>query len=241
MRVGTSRPMIGRRGIAPARMLGLHVRAAKARRVAAQAAYGDPGKMRARRRFAVSRATRPRQASRLGSRGRPERCTLEREFDGPLGAIRQPQATPDGRSRPGTTAPSHVSSPTSRTSPPDTDAHFSRRPRWRRALGPGGLDPHRLPRHLRVVRRVGHVAQAVVALVALEPLEQRGRGRAPRRRSRRAGRRSSANRAGTVRTVSSRGSASGSSSHSSGVETGACGSGRTEYADAMVRSRAFWL
>ena len=67
----------------------------------------------------------------------------------------------------------------------------------------------------------------MVALVPLEPLQQlrevvrdvvdRGVD-VPR----------SVNLAGTVRTVSSRGSASGSSSHSSGVETGACGSGRTE-------------
>ena len=46
--------MIGRRGIAPARMLGPHVRAAKARRIAARAVYGDPGEMRARRRAAVA-------------------------------------------------------------------------------------------------------------------------------------------------------------------------------------------
>ena len=36
-------------------------------------------------------------------------------------------------------------------------------------------------------------------------------------------------------------STSGSSSHVTGAETVASGRGRTEYAEAMVRSRAFWL
>jgi hypothetical protein len=36
-------------------------------------------------------------------------------------------------------------------------------------------------------------------------------------------------------------STSGSSSHLTGVDTVASGRARTEYADAIVRSRAFWL
>jgi hypothetical protein len=51
----------------------------------------------------------------------------------------------------------------------------------------------------------------------------------------------SANRAGIVCSVKSRGSQSGSSFQWSGAETVASGVGRTEYAPAMVRSRAFWL
>jgi hypothetical protein len=50
-----------------------------------------------------------------------------------------------------------------------------------------------------------------------------------------------ANRAGIVAIVKSSGSTSASSSQVNGAETGACGRGRTEYAEAMVRSRAFWL
>ena len=50
-----------------------------------------------------------------------------------------------------------------------------------------------------------------------------------------------ANRAGTVRTVKSAGSQSGTSSQASGVDTRASGSGRTEYAEQVVRSFAFWL
>ena len=44
----------------------------------------------------------------------------------------------------------------------------------------------------------------------------------------------------TVRSVQSCGSASATSSHVSGVDAGAPGLGRSEYAHAMVRSRAFW-
>jgi hypothetical protein len=48
-------------------------------------------------------------------------------------------------------------------------------------------------------------------------------------------------RDGMVASVKSRGSQSASSLHSIGAETDASGVGRTEYAPAMVRSRAFWL
>jgi hypothetical protein len=44
-----------------------------------------------------------------------------------------------------------------------------------------------------------------------------------------------------VRTSKSKGVTSGSSSQSSGAETGACGLGRIDYAEAIVRSRAIWL
>ena len=46
---------------------------------------------------------------------------------------------------------------------------------------------------------------------------------------------------GTVRMVSSRGSTSATSRHSSGVDTVASGFPRSEYALAIVWSRAFWL
>ena len=52
---------------------------------------------------------------------------------------------------------------------------------------------------------------------------------------------SSANRAGTVAMVKSRGSASSISSQRTGVDTTASGTPRTEYAAAIVWSRAFWL
>ena len=51
----------------------------------------------------------------------------------------------------------------------------------------------------------------------------------------------SAKRFGTLRTVKSAGSQSATSSHESGIETRASGSGRTEYAEQVVRSFAFWL
>ena len=51
----------------------------------------------------------------------------------------------------------------------------------------------------------------------------------------------SANRAGRVSTVNAAGSHPATSSHGRGVDTRASGSGRIEYADAMVRSLAFWL
>ena len=46
---------------------------------------------------------------------------------------------------------------------------------------------------------------------------------------------------GIVRTVKSAGSQSGTSCHRSGADTLASGSGRTEYAEQVVRSLAFWL
>ena len=46
---------------------------------------------------------------------------------------------------------------------------------------------------------------------------------------------------GIVSTVKSRGSTSGTSLHASGADTRASGSGRTEYAEHVVRSLAFWL
>src|SRR5687768_13526430 len=42
-----------------------------------------------------------------------------------------------------------------------------------RTPGAAGLHPHRLARHLRVVRRIGQVAEAVVPGLPLEELEQR--------------------------------------------------------------------
>ena len=57
----------------------------------------------------------------------------------------------------------------------------------------------------------------------------------------RADRRSLRTAFGTVSTVKSAGSQSGTSSQSSGVDTRASGSGRTEYAEQVVRSFAFWL
>ncbi len=50
-----------------------------------------------------------------------------------------------------------------------------------------------------------------------------------------------ANRSGTVSIVNRSASQSGTSSHRSGAETRASGVGRTEYAEATVRSFAFWL
>ncbi len=50
-----------------------------------------------------------------------------------------------------------------------------------------------------------------------------------------------ANRCGTVAMVQSPGSTSSTSSHPIGVETVASALPRTEYAAAMVWSRAFWL
>src|SRR6516162_11425345 len=50
-----------------------------------------------------------------------------------------------------------------------------------------------------------------------------------------------AKRSGIVKIVKSAGSQSGTSCHSSGAETRASGSGRTEYAEHVVRSLAFWL
>ncbi len=44
-----------------------------------------------------------------------------------------------------------------------------------------------------------------------------------------------------VASVKSSGWTSGSSSHVTGAETGAPGFGRSEYAEAIVRSLAFWL
>ena len=52
---------------------------------------------------------------------------------------------------------------------------------------------------------------------------------------------SSAKRVGIVAIVKSSVSTSGSSSHVTGADTVASGRARTEYADAIVRSRAFWL
>jgi Transposase len=51
----------------------------------------------------------------------------------------------------------------------------------------------------------------------------------------------SAKRAGIVAIVKSSVSMSASSSQSNGADTGPSGTPRTEYADRMVRSRAFWL
>ena len=48
-------------------------------------------------------------------------------------------------------------------------------------------------------------------------------------------------RFGIVSTVKSAGSQSGISLHSIGADTRASGSGRTEYAEHVVRSLAFWL
>jgi hypothetical protein len=48
-------------------------------------------------------------------------------------------------------------------------------------------------------------------------------------------------RSGTVSRVNAPGSQSGTSSQASGVDTRASRVGRTEYAEATVRSLAFWL
>ena len=50
-----------------------------------------------------------------------------------------------------------------------------------------------------------------------------------------------AKRAGTVSIVNASASTVGTSSQVSGVDTRASGSGRIEYAEATVRSLAFWL
>ena len=63
----------------------------------------------------------------------------------------------------------------------------------------------------------------------------------PTRRCPRSGSPRSAKSAGTVASVKSAGSTSASSSQASGIETRASGVGRTEYAEATVRSLAFWL
>ena len=52
---------------------------------------------------------------------------------------------------------------------------------------------------------------------------------------------SRANRSGTVPIVNASGSQPGTSGQASGVDTRASRVGRTEYADATVRSLAFWL
>ena len=99
------------------------------------------------------------------------------------------------------------------------------------------LHPRRLAGHLRVVRRVVELHLALLA----PQRRAAARGRRRRRRCRPTGRRrppAPARRTGG----SSRGSVtSASSSHVIGVETGAPSSGRREYAEAMVRSRLFWL
>ncbi len=51
----------------------------------------------------------------------------------------------------------------------------------------------------------------------------------------------SARRAGAVTSVKAAGSQSATSSHPSGIETRASRVGRTDQADATVRSLAFWL
>ena len=89
---------------------------------------------------------------------------------------------------------------------------------------------------MRRPRRVGHPGGLV-------------RGRQLQQRLQRARRRvdagpdspSAANRAGIVSMVNSAGSQPGTSSQVSGADTRASGPGRTEYAEATVRSLAFWL
>src|SRR5205807_7601306 len=49
------------------------------------------------------------------------------------------------------------------------------------------------------------------------------------------------NRFGTVSIVNAAGSQPGTSSHVTGVDTRASSVGRTEYAETVVRSLAFWL
>jgi hypothetical protein len=51
----------------------------------------------------------------------------------------------------------------------------------------------------------------------------------------------SANCAGAVASVNAAGSQSATSSHSRGIDTRAPGVGRTDQAEATVRSLAFWL
>ena len=106
-------------------------------------------------------------------------------------------------------------------------------------LGPRRLDALRLAGHLRELRRVRRLALAG-GLLALDPLEQdvqiadgvvdRGLDVAQL-----------AKRSGIEASVKSSVSTSGSSSQVTGAETVASGRPRTEYAEAIVRSRAFWL
>jgi len=51
----------------------------------------------------------------------------------------------------------------------------------------------------------------------------------------------SVNRRGAVTSVNAAGSQSATSFHESGIETRASDVGRTDHADATVRSLAFWL
>jgi hypothetical protein len=51
----------------------------------------------------------------------------------------------------------------------------------------------------------------------------------------------SARRRGAVTSVNAAGSQSATSSHASGIDTRASGVGRTDQAEATVRSFAFWL
>lgn len=90
--MGTWRLMIGRRGIAPARMLGLHMRAAKARRIASRAVYGDPGEVRAA--WFLRSGGREIRGERVEERVEASRCAvpLEGQLDDPLWAVREPQA-----------------------------------------------------------------------------------------------------------------------------------------------------
>ena len=69
---------------------------------------------------------------------------------------------------------------------------------------------------------------------------KRGRSDGGLRHIPRIGSPAAAMRPGIVSTVNASGSTAATSSHWSGAETRASGVGRTEYADAIVRSRAFW-
>ena len=102
------------------------------------------------------------------------------------------------------------------------------------------LDARRLALLLAVVRRPRRVAQALGLVRARESSSSASSD--PTASSMPApGSPLAANRAGTVASVNASASTSATSSHASGIETRASGSGRTEYADATVRSFAFWL
>jgi hypothetical protein len=100
------------------------------------------------------------------------------------------------------------------------------------------LHPRRLSGHLGEIRRVRRLADPG-RFLALDPLEQHPQiadGVVAACTSP-----SDAKRPGMETSVKSSVSTSGSSFQVTGADTAASGRGRTEYAEAMVRSRAFWL
>ncbi len=105
---------------------------------------------------------------------------------------------------------------------------------------PARLHALRLARHLREVRRIRRLADALPTPRA-RPTRAARAGRTPPRRCPSCRSPSSAKRGGIVAIVKSSISTSGSSSQRTGADTVASGRPRTEYAERIVRSRAFWL